>query len=181
MTILGQTFNEKIDEDKTDAFGMGRGDDSVLSINEQSKDYINSKWCFDTPGVEQPDQVFNLLTTEELLLVVPKQMITPRVFLMKPGMSIFLAGLGRVDYLHHIDNDVESIRMTVFASSALPILIVKTEDADCIYKELLGSDYLAVPIGNMERLKRWPFLRHSDVIKIKGKGPEVSACGELIF
>lgn len=160
---------------------MGKGDNSVLSINEQSKDYVHSKWCFDTPGVEQPDQVFNLLTTEELLLVIPKQMITPRVFLMKPGMSLFLAGLGRVDYLQHIDNDVESIRMTVFASSSLPILIVKTDDADRIYKELLGTDYLAVPTGDLERLKRWPFLRNLDVINITGKGPEVSACGEFIL
>lgn len=180
-TILGQTFKEKPDEDKSDAFGMGRGDISVLSINEQAKEYVHSKWCFDTPGVAQPDQVFNLLTTEELLLVVPKQMITPRVFLMKPGMSLFLAGLGRVDYLHNADSDVESIQITVFASSALPILIVKTDDASRIYEELLGSDYLAVPIGDLDRLKRWPFLRNSEVIKITGKGPQVSACGTFIL
>lgn len=160
---------------------MGKGDNSVLSINEQAKEYVQSKWCFDTPGVEQPDQIFNLLTTEELLRVVPKQMITPRIFLMKPGMSLFLAGLGRVDYLHHINNVVEAMRITVFASSALPILIVKTDDADRIYKELLGSEYLAVPKGDLDRFKRWPNLRHSDLITIRGKGHEESACGTFVF
>lgn len=181
MGHIGLTFNEKNAEevaDVTDPFGSGAGDSSkVLSINEKSKDYVTSKWCFDTPGVEHPDQVMHYLSTSELLLTVPKQMIVPRVFLVKPEMSLFLAGLGRIDYL--TGGSGNSIRLTVFASDKLPILIVNTREASAIYDELLGTDYLAVPCGDDDRMKRWPGLKLSDrPLHIIGKGENEAACGK---
>lgn len=44
-------------------------------------------------------QVLNLLTEKEVKLVLPTQAIVPRTFILKPGMVLFLAALGRVDYL----------------------------------------------------------------------------------
>lgn len=44
-------------------------------------------------------QVLNLLTEKEVKLVLPTQAIIPRTFILKPGMVLFLAALGRVDYL----------------------------------------------------------------------------------
>lgn len=44
-------------------------------------------------------QVLNLLTEKEVKLVLPTNAIVPRTFILKPGMVLFLAALGRVDYL----------------------------------------------------------------------------------
>ncbi len=169
---IGQTF-VKTDEDVNDSFTMGKGTPPVLAINEKSDEYVTSRWCFDTPGVVHEESVLSLLTTEELLLTLPKKMILPRTFLMKPGMSLFLAGLGRVDYLLGID----FIRATVYASSELPIMIVNTDEADAVYNELLGSEFLGVPVGDDERLKCWPGLTSSDFFNFRGEGMKVSACG----
>lgn len=100
-TLMGhirQTFT-KFDPEEANSFAIGKNKDDIFSLNEQHKDFVNSKWCFDTPGVISPDQIHSLLTIEELLLVQPKEMMRPRAFLMKPGMSLFLAGIGRVDFI----------------------------------------------------------------------------------
>lgn len=145
----------------------------VLHINEKDEDYVNSRWCFDTPGVVHEESILNLLTTEELLLTLPKKMILPRTFLLKPGMSLFLAGVGRLDYL----NGIAFIRATVYASRELPTMIVKTTDADTVYSEMLGTDFLGVPVGDEERLTSWPGLQSSDTFTFRGIGAKVSACG----
>lgn len=156
-----------------DSFSMGKGPKPILTLNEKSKEYAKSRWCFDTPGVVHEESILTLLTTEELLLTLPKKMILPRTFLMKPGMSLFLAGLGRVDYL----NGIDFIRATVYASSELPITIVKTDEADKIYSEMLGTEFFAVPVCDEERLKNWPGLSPSDIFTFRGEGSRISTCG----
>lgn len=44
-------------------------------------------------------QILSLLNEQEVKLVVPTQAITPRTFVLKPGMVLFLGGLVRIDYL----------------------------------------------------------------------------------
>ncbi|KAH0628518.1 hypothetical protein JD844_009819 [Phrynosoma platyrhinos] len=44
-------------------------------------------------------QVLNLLNEKEVKLVLPTCAIVPRTFVLKPGMALFLAALGRIDYL----------------------------------------------------------------------------------
>lgn len=121
----------------------------------------------------QPDQITNLLTTQELIKSMPKEMIRVRAFLLKKGMSLFLAGLGRVDYL----DGLESIRLTVFASLDLPTMITKTEDADEVYSKLLGTDLLGVPCGDQERLDKWPALQCAEDITVEGQEKYLAACG----
>ncbi|KAG4075871.1 hypothetical protein HA402_003697 [Bradysia odoriphaga] len=172
---IGRTFEQPEDE-VIDSFSMGKGAPKVLHLNEASDDYAKSKWCFDTPGVVHNESILNLLTTEELLLTLPKKMILPRTFVMKPGMSLFLAGVGRVDYLSGVDY----IRITVYASPKLPVLIVKTDEAETVYSEMLGTELLAVPVGDAERLNKWPGLAASDVFTFRGEGTKVSACDVLL-
>lgn len=175
MLRTGRSFSENTAEDEVnDAFKMNAKPPlSFLTLDENAKEYRTSKWCFDTPGVVQPDQILNLLTTEELLLTIPKQMITPQTFLIKPGYTLFLSGLGRIDYV----NGCDSIRLTVYTSSKLPILICKTDMASNIYKECLGSELLGVPIGNEERLKNWPSMENVDFVGVEGNGDNFSCCG----
>lgn len=70
-----------------------------IFLNESEQKYEHSRWCYDTPGTIQKDQILDLLTTDELLLTLPQEIITPRTFMFRPKQTIFVAGMGRLDYL----------------------------------------------------------------------------------
>lgn len=74
-----------------------------FGFDENREEFKYSRWCYDTPGTIQPDQILDLLTTEELLSVLPKRTIAPRTFILHPNQTIFLAGIGRLDYLEGCD------------------------------------------------------------------------------
>lgn len=102
---IGQTFlktNESDNETKDHFSVAGHANASgklKMGIKENSEEYALSRWCFDTPGVIQPDQIIHLLTIEELLAAIPKEIIRPETFCVRPGTSLFIAGLARLDYL----------------------------------------------------------------------------------
>ncbi|XP_055618225.1 nitric oxide-associated protein 1 [Toxorhynchites rutilus septentrionalis] len=169
---IGRTFVKEAEE-TSDGFSVsqrGSAQAPLLTLNEKSETYINSKWCYDTPGVVQPDQITNLLTTDELLLTLPKQMIRPRAYLLKVGMSLFLAGLGRLDYIE----GPFSTRVLLYSSPTLPTLICDTSCADQIYEHLLGSPYLLVPRSDPERLAKWPRLECPPDILLTGTDKHIS-------
>ncbi|CAG9804661.1 unnamed protein product [Chironomus riparius] len=172
---IGRTF-EKIEEHSDPAAQSHTGGyaGKILTLNENEERYIQSKWCFDTPGVMHSDQILPQLTTDEILKVLPRHMIRARMFFMKPGMSLFIAGLARLDFI-----DVPKLtRAIVYSSLHLPVTICNTEDADDFYEKFLGSELLGVPITmNEERLSRWPKLEPLyDEIAIDGIDKHVSAC-----
>lgn len=68
-------------------------------LDESRPEYKHSRWCYDTPGTIQADQILNLLTTDELSLTLPQEIITPRTFMFRPKQTVFVAGMGRLDYL----------------------------------------------------------------------------------
>ncbi|KAG5681016.1 hypothetical protein PVAND_010482 [Polypedilum vanderplanki] len=172
---IGQTFAKVQEYQDPVAHSHSSGFTApILTLNENHEKYAKSKWCFDTPGVMHKDQILPLLTTDEIIKVLPSQMIKARVFFMKPGMSLFLAGLARVDFY-----DIPKLtRVIVFASLKLPISIVNTEDADEFYKKFLGSEVLGVPLDmSEERLEKWPKLEMVyDEVVIEGIDKHVSAC-----
>lgn len=43
-------------------------------------------------------QVINHLTTKELNLVLPKKRLSPRTVILKPGQSVLIGGLARLDF-----------------------------------------------------------------------------------
>lgn len=59
----------------------------------------------------------NLLTEKEVKLVLPSHAIVPRTFILKPGMVLFLAALGRIDYL-----EVREERILRAAASSLIVV-----------------------------------------------------------
>ena len=67
----------------------------------------------------------------ELMKVLPKKMLFPRSFYLKPGLTMFVGGLARID-----NNSVGSVTFTVFASPEVPITAVNTHDADEIYEKV---------------------------------------------
>ncbi|XP_041786446.1 nitric oxide-associated protein 1-like isoform X1 [Anopheles merus] len=163
---IGLTF-EKEKGELFDHFSVTQRSDAplpIFTLNEKNEKYINSKWCYDTPGVVQPDQILDLLTTEEIVLTVPKQIIRPRIYLLKRGMTLLLGGLGRLDFVEGPD----SIRVILYASNMLPTIICQTLDAPALYEALLGTEFLGVPFGSQERLEKFPLLECVPNILVHG-------------
>ncbi|XP_032806719.1 nitric oxide-associated protein 1 [Petromyzon marinus] len=132
--------------------------------NEQHEEFTylelrDAHWFYDTPGLIKRDCVLNLLTEEELKVVVPMRAIIPRTFLLKPGTTLFLGGLGRIDFLQ----GEKSAWFTVVASNLLPVHLTALERADEVYNKHLGGELLQVPRGNEERMRRFPPLVPMDV------------------
>ncbi|RLU22963.1 hypothetical protein DMN91_005241 [Ooceraea biroi] len=125
-----------------------------FGFDENEEEYRESRWCYDTPGTIQPDQILDLLTTQELLTVLPDQIISPRTFILHSSQTIFLGGMGRLDYL---EGD-KFIRCTIFLSDKIPVTVTLTKDADSVYDELLKTKAFVVPENNPNRLKYWPAM-----------------------
>lgn len=70
-----------------------------MGINEKLPEFVHGKWCYDTPGVVHPDQILHLLTTDELVKTLPREIIRPETYCIKPGTSLFIAGLARLDFV----------------------------------------------------------------------------------
>ncbi|KAM6261674.1 nitric oxide-associated protein 1 [Porphyrio hochstetteri] len=126
----------------------------------------DARWCFDTPGIMKENCVLNLLTEGEVKLVLPTQAIVPRTFILQPGMVLFLAALGRIDYLE----GSQSAWFSVVASNRLPVHVAPASAADAIYQKQAGRDFLKVPMGGEERMKEFPPLVPQD-IRLQGVGP----------
>ncbi|XP_058694729.1 nitric oxide-associated protein 1 [Poecile atricapillus] len=125
----------------------------------------DARWCFDTPGIIKEDCVLNLLTEKEVKLVLPSHAIVPRTFILKPGMVLFLAALGRIDYLE----GKKPAWFSVLASNLLPVHVTTLNNADTIYEKHTAQEFLKVPMGGEERMKEFPPLVPQD-ITLKGIG-----------
>ncbi|XP_033029081.1 nitric oxide-associated protein 1 [Lacerta agilis] len=125
----------------------------------------DARWFYDTPGIVKDGCVLNLLKEKEVKLVLPTYAIVPRSFVLKPGMTLFLGALGRIDYLQ----GDQSCWFSVVASNLLPVHITTVEKADAVYQKHAGQTLLKVPMGGEERMKEFPPLVHQDVM-LEGLG-----------
>nr|XP_060618671.1 nitric oxide-associated protein 1 [Anolis sagrei ordinatus] len=119
----------------------------------------DARWFYDTPGIVKDGCVLNLLNEKEVKHVLPTCAIIPRTFLLKPGMTLFLGALGRIDYLQ---GDSPSW-FSVVASNLLPVHFTTVEKADALYQKHAGQTLLKVPMGGEERMKDFPPLISQDV------------------
>ncbi|KAL3529735.1 hypothetical protein ACH5RR_009057 [Cinchona calisaya] len=103
---------------------------------------------FDTPGLLHPHQISTRLTREEQKLVHINKELKPRTYRIKVGHSIHIGGLVRLD-IEELSTD--SLYVTVWASSLLPLHMGKTENASTMVEEHFGHQ-LQPPIGE-ERVK----------------------------
>lgn len=152
----------------------------------------NQTWLYDTPGIISQNQITNLLTMEEIRRLNPTLWFVPRTFILKPGHSLLLGGLARVDY-HEIkrkkrDSDsewdtipkaIESVFFTVVASPNLPVHICSEERADEVYSKHAGTELLRIPVGGKERMETFPPLGSQD-FTIKGIGWDTSAADVVL-
>ncbi|KMQ89266.1 nitric oxide-associated protein 1-like protein [Lasius niger] len=172
---IGRTFQSKSQMTAQNDVFLEEKCRQQFGFDETKEEYKYSRWCYDTPGTIQPDQILDLLTTPELLSVLPTRIISPRTFLLLADQTIFLAGLGRLDYL---EGD-SFIRCTIFSSRELPITITNTADADSVYNELLKTEAFVVPESNPDRLKHWPALGSKEM-EVIGIGKNESAADVVL-
>eukprot|EP00079_Xenopus_tropicalis_P038204 XP_017951975.1 PREDICTED: nitric oxide-associated protein 1 isoform X4 [Xenopus tropicalis] len=125
----------------------------------------DAHWFYDTPGIVKEGCVLNLLKDKEVKAALPTKAIIPRTFILSPGMTLFLAALGRIDFLQ----GERPAWFSVIASNLLPVHITSLDKADDIYTKHAGGTLLGVPIGGEERMKEFPPLLPQD-IKLKGIG-----------
>lgn len=149
-------------------------DGSGLDPNDP--DFKKSHWVYDTPGVIHSGQIIDLLTNEELMNTLPKEVIQPRTFRVRPKQSLFIGGIARLDYVDGQD----SIWMTVFAAKTLPVTICERDDAETIYKHYVGTPILRVPSGSEVRLQKWPGLTSMDEFSVKGIAWKES-CADVVL
>ncbi|XP_041042258.1 nitric oxide-associated protein 1 isoform X1 [Carcharodon carcharias] len=119
----------------------------------------DAHWFYDTPGILKQDCILNLLTDQELKIVMPSSGIIPRTYVLQPGMVLFLGALGRIDFL----KGEKSAWFSVVASNQVPVHITSLDKADSIYQKHAGKALLGVPIGGEERMKDFPPLESQDI------------------
>uniref|UniRef100_A0A8R1TIU5 G domain-containing protein n=1 Tax=Onchocerca volvulus TaxID=6282 RepID=A0A8R1TIU5_ONCVO len=152
--------------------------------------FAKGKWCFDTPGTVNSDQILNLFTLDELINVLPRTMIMPRTFILHTEESLLIGGVAQIDVISlpttaaPVSNrDYPERRscalLTVFASAELPIFIRKTSEIATFREKYLGSSLLVVPAGNAERIARFPDLKGIEMI-LESTG-SWKGCGDVIL
>jgi len=125
-----------------------------------------------TPSASHHDQLYDLLTQSERLLVFNNETIIPRKYSLRPLQTLFIAGLARLDLLTSQSNVI----IVVYASRYLPIHVVLTENAEKFYNTTLGTPYLGVPLGDSKRLAAWPELMNStEDFHIRGVAQHIGA------
>jgi len=162
---------------------------SSFVMDEPNK---SQTWLYDTPGIVSGNQITKLLTMEEIRRLNPTLWFVPRTFILKPGHSLLLGGLARVDYLEikrkkrdsetewdTIPKANESVFFTVVASPNLPIHICSEERADEVYSKHAGTELLGIPVGGKERMETFPPLGSQD-FTIKGIGWDTSAADVVL-
>ncbi|XP_060758467.1 nitric oxide-associated protein 1 isoform X2 [Neoarius graeffei] len=174
-TFRVQTSRNDLVEFDPDSLSVGEdlNEDNARKPNSEDEpeaeftynEIKDAHWFYDTPGIMKERDILSLLNEQEVKLVVPTHAITPRTFLLKPGMVLFLGALARIDYLE----GNQPCWFTVVASSQIPVHITSLDKADLTYQKHAGQTLLAVPTGGEERMKMFPAFVSQD-FELEGRG-----------
>lgn len=118
---------------------------TTLDMIEIPIDDENS--LFDTPGIINRDQIVHMVTPEDLKLISPEKRINPKVFQLNDQQTLFLGGMGRIDFVRG-----DRQPFVVYASNRIHIHRTKLEKADELYKNHLGTEILSPPHGENSKL-----------------------------
>nr|VZI19176.1 unnamed protein product [Spirometra erinaceieuropaei] len=110
--------------------------------------YTPYAWCYDTPGLENPQQVLNYLSPAQLseylawtsgkrfsLYRPEPRFILPRTFVVRPGLTMLVGRLGRLDVVS------ASGPVYLTTHTRLPVHIVETNEVESYlqdYAQYLG-------------------------------------------
>lgn len=102
----------------------------------------------DTPGIIADRQLTGLLAPSELKHVLPRKPLKPATYQLQAGQTLFLAGLGRIDYLQG-----SKTSFVVYVSRDLYVHRTKTSHADDFYQKQAGK--LLTPPQATDNLPAW--------------------------
>ena len=120
----------------------------------------DGSYIFDTPGIIHRHQMAHYLGDKNLKYISPKKEIKPKSYQLNPEQTLFLAGLGRFDF---ISGDKQGF--TAYFDNNLKLHRTKLAGADALYDKHVGS-LLTPPID--KELADFPKLvRHEFTIKAK--------------
>lgn len=91
-------------------------------------------YLFDTPGIIHRHQMAHYLTDKNLKYVSPKKEIKPKTYQLNPHQTLFLAGLGRFDFVAG-----EKQGFTAYFDNNLLIHRTKLAGADAFYEQHVGK------------------------------------------
>ena len=120
----------------------------------------DGSFIYDTPGIIHRHQMAHYLTAKNLKYISPRKEIKPKTYQLNPEQTLFLAGLGRFDFVSG-----ERQGFTAFFDNELQLHRTKLQGASDFYQKHAGT--LLVPPTSME-LKEFPELvRHEFTINEK--------------
>ncbi|KAF6027945.1 hypothetical protein EB796_013763 [Bugula neritina] len=144
--------------------------DKKVSTFDYSK-YKQSRWLYDTPGLVNENQIINNMSMADLKRLLMKRKPLPRTYSLRPGMTMFIGGIGRIDILE-TTKSAHPVYLTVIAAAGLPVAVVYTEKAEEFYGSALAEDKLVIP-GNDTKLDDCPSMI-GHVFRVRGDGYEES-------
>eukprot|EP00117_Sycon_ciliatum_P019107 scpid12872/ scgid17438/ Nitric oxide-associated protein 1 len=154
MSAEGEIETSPVDPDeRMDLIGIDYEDDA------------SKKYLYDTPGLVHKDQTSNYLDPEEIHRVVSSKPLKPLILFLRPGQTIFIGGLGRLDFLQ---GDCMAY-FTVFASNLMPVNLCEMWEADGTYERMKGSKAMAVPLGGPDRFRKFPDMQGKEIV-VNGLG-----------
>uniref|UniRef100_A0A665U1L4 Nitric oxide associated 1 n=1 Tax=Echeneis naucrates TaxID=173247 RepID=A0A665U1L4_ECHNA len=173
---VGRTFRSGFRSRSTeiqfdpDSLAFGENEEELTGPSRKTEEFTynelkDAHWLFDTPGILKEDDILSLLNGQEVRSVVPTQAIVPRTFVLKPGMSLFVGALARIDFL----KGLRSCWFSVLVSSRVPVHITSLDKANGVYEKHAGNALLGVPAGGSERMKDFPALVPQEFM-LEGRG-----------
>ena len=120
----------------------------------------DGSYLFDTPGIIHRHQMAHYLTAKNLKYISPKKEIKPKTYQLNPEQTLFLAGLGRFDFISG-----ERQGFTAFFENTMDLHRTKLAGADEFYQKHAGT--LLVPPSSQELADFPKLVRHEFSIKEK--------------
>ncbi|TGA99555.1 ribosome biogenesis GTPase YqeH [Sporolactobacillus shoreae] len=166
--------------------GNGDGEITTSHFPGTTLDFIgipldDGHMLYDTPGVVNLHQAAHFVSEQDYGEIMPSKEIKPKVFQLNEDQTLFLGGLGRIDY-----TGPGRRSLIVYASNALTVHRTKLENADDLFHRQYG--HLLTPPSHRDglpALKRYDFRTdelNTDIVfsglgwvTVKGKGARVSA------
>ncbi|MFT8870974.1 MAG: ribosome biogenesis GTPase YqeH [Sporolactobacillus sp.] len=93
----------------------------------------DGKMLYDTPGLINPEQAIHFFDPSDYKKIIPSKEIKPKVYQLNERQSLFLGGIGRVDY-----EGPGRRSLIVYAAPGLTIHRTKQERANELYDRQYG-------------------------------------------
>ncbi|WP_334075286.1 ribosome biogenesis GTPase YqeH [Paenibacillus sp. A14] len=110
----------------------------------------DGKAIIDTPGIMYPSRYTELVSPQDLGVLLPDKPLKPAVYQLNEGQTLFFGGFGRFDFIQG-----ERQSFTCFASGRVPLHRTKLERADDLFKDHAGEMLSPPNRENLEKLPEW--------------------------